>query len=561
MAVEIVKNSRSERRGISFGPIFFMDGLNTAKQLSSASLFQNPITSQKANSIWWIKQNLPLNSLPAIYLKPHQEITEDILERIEYPAFIRPCPINPRPGEIESDIAHHEKSLLLILDYFSCKMSKKHEEMGDIVIQPFKEAIANIVWTAGIMVIGPFYDGATRGISPSIIINTPPPDFYKKAIQDLSISSADIEMVVDSNMSVWVTQIRSASLRKFSIAPGPKGACPGFLSYSPLRVQDNRIISIGDSIEGTSALCDQMQKTEDNVIVYHPNGSPLSHIAAQCHKKNYSYVTTDVQDAEWLSEPVHGWVIKGASLDENYKVDYFPNDFFMGIETGLKPTAIADVRKAWKTSLPFYHYVHQISICKRIAYLSGIFIGNLLRITLAISMRQAWQLTRNADICPEIKANIASCYTSNGFNTYSLCAAALQIRHEEFYDCFRTLYNLFKEVEQTEVQVWQSILEITWLISFRIEEKDREEVIRLSLMLLERLRQIPWALNRILERDDIYSMLHLAIPQTWNRTAQAWSQCLLILLNQESTNRYRSKENSDSSHLKSQKRENKWKEA
>jgi hypothetical protein len=138
-------------------------------------LYNSPIpqsvVSQKAKSIWWIKQNLQFNFLPSVYLKPSQEITEDILKSISFPAFVRSCPMNPRPGVIESDIARQKESFRTIFDYLSHKMSKKHEEMGDIVVQPFIPAVANIVWTSGIMVIGPGHDGATNARYPTIIIN------------------------------------------------------------------------------------------------------------------------------------------------------------------------------------------------------------------------------------------------------------------------------------------------------------------------------------------------------------------------------------------------------
>jgi hypothetical protein len=497
-----------------------------------------PLISQKANSIWWIEQNLPFNALPAIYLKPGQEITEDILESIPFPAFIRPCPVNPRPGVIESDIVHQKESFLLIFKFLSRKMLEKHEGMGDIVIQPFKAAIANIVWTAGIMVIGPDHDGATKGIYPTIIMNALPPDFYKKAIGDLFIPAADIEMIVERDMTVWVTQIRSTHSRPFSIAPGPKGAFSALLSHSPLKVADNRIITIDNMEEGINALCDQMKRKEENVIVYHPDGSPLSHIASLCLQRNYSYVTADVRNAGWLSEPTRGWVIKGRSLDDDYPIEYFPGDFFRGIEAGVKPIFPSDARKIWKTILPFHHYVHQISLCQKIAYLSGIFVGNLLRVILAIAVRKVWQLTKQIDVCPGIKDKLALCDTTKGFNTYMmLSTVALQIPYEQFTPCLHTLYNYFKAIDKEELKEylvinhreWQGILELGQLIQHKIEERNRDEVLRLSLMVLEILRQIPWALLRLLERDDVYAMQHLSIPQTWSRTAQAWAQSLLIL--------------------------------
>jgi hypothetical protein len=325
-------------------------------------LYNSPIpqsvVSQKAKSIWWIKQNLQFNFLPSVYLKPSQEITEDILKSISFPAFVRSCPMNPRPGVIESDIARQKESFSAIFDYLSHKMSKKHEEMGDIVVQPFIPAVANIVWTSGIMVIGPGHDGATNARYPTIIINALAPDFYKQALHDLSLPAAEIEMVIDENMSVWVTQIRSTSLKKLSIAPGPRGAFPGLLSHSPLRIADYPILTIKD-LSGIETLCKQIKK-EEKAIVYHPHGSPLSHIASLCFDKNYSYVTSDIRDAEWLSEPTRGWVIKGRSLDDSFQVDYFPDDFFEGIENGVKPTSPSNARKLWKTILPFHHYAQEM---------------------------------------------------------------------------------------------------------------------------------------------------------------------------------------------------------
>jgi len=100
------------------------------------------VVSQKARGIWWIEQNLQFNSLPSIYLKPKQEITEDLLKSISFPAFVRSCPVNPRPGVIESDIAHQKESFSVIFGLLSHLMSEKHEEMGDIVVQPFIPAVA-----------------------------------------------------------------------------------------------------------------------------------------------------------------------------------------------------------------------------------------------------------------------------------------------------------------------------------------------------------------------------------------------------------------------------------
>jgi hypothetical protein len=147
---------------------------------------------------------------------------------------------------------------------------------------------------------------------------------------------------------------------------------------------------------------------------------------------------------------------------------------------------------------------------------------------MAISLKQAWKLKRQMDICPEISEKLASCDTPKGFNTYSLYTSALQIPYERFDSCLHALHALFEEAKEQS-----TLSEISWIMKYKIEERKREEVIRLSLALLEVLKQRPWTLYRFLDRDDIYSMLHLSLPRTWLRTAQTWTHCLQFLKNRE----------------------------
>ena len=490
--------------------------------------------SQKAQSLKWIESHIADHALPTIlhtYLSP----SRDKNIPLEYPLFLRTCPTRPLHGLMSSFHVNSPEEYDFGLTCLLRQMNKFGEKKGIVAVQPFREAIANIVWAPGLMSLGPGHDGVTAGREPVITVNLPPPSFYKQAIADLKIPAAEIEMVVDSNLRVSVTQVRHAE-GHFSIDQPPVNAIPGFLQKSPMKLTDCYIKEVR-SLDDISELC--KLPSHADVIVSHPNGSMLSHAAAWCRQQGYSYAVTDLvkhlagmsdYDKEaWLHEPSRGWLVSGPpDLADVTAIDYYQGTYFKGFEYALEACSLQELISRWVTLQPYLSYSTGKMITREMSGLAGVFAGTLLRSVMVMSAEMAHRATtshRNAVGGPACRL----------ISQKAEQAGPLNLRPRQMSEVLDALCTLFSgprnciwPLSADNWQEWRKMIAWANDLLTAFEERNRTVVVSAVTRFLTCVAVLNWAFADTFGQN----MLDLPSekPKEWKKTAQIWTRCLMILI-------------------------------
>jgi len=492
------------------------------------------VYSQKALSLSWIEKNIPQHALHTKMCKTQTDVKEAMIYRDmpEFPAFIRSCPQSPQHGVMQSLRVDTPEEYVMGLRCLLLQMQAFQEE-SVIAIQPFCDATANIVWGPGIMSIGPGHDGVTAGKSPVITVNAPAPSFYEQAIRDLNLPEAEIEMLVDRNGKVWVSQVRHA-LGHFSIGSPPVSAIPGFLHKTPVNLSASRIIKVNSLLDIEQLYYAGKSFPTEDVIVSHPYGSILSHAAAWCREKGYSYAVTDLSAFMkeegyycggrdiWLHEPSKGWLLSSETQDQDYvsdtPIDSFRGTYFRGIEWALEGCGLDEIRRRWKTIIAFEQYAQEQVMTRETAGLAGVFTGTLLRTIIALSVDMMRRMfggceNRRAVINPDV--------------AYGLDVS--QYRIDDVIDILLSIYGM-KEHRTTDgvLSRWKSLLMMAAALKSAYGVRDRNRTVSAADALLRCVRDMDWAFSDAFGTDLLASS-RLDSATDWERVAQTWAACLSIL--------------------------------
>ncbi len=487
--------------------------------------------SQKAQSLQWIESNISKHALPTILLTSKSSL-RDVIAPLKYPLFMRTCPTNTQHGLLDSFQVNSQEEYELGLRCLLDQMNRRGEQAGIIAIQPYCQAIANIVWAPGIMAIGPGHNGVTAGREPVITLNIPPPAFYDQAIWELGIPAAEIEMVVDSEMRVLVTQVRHAT-GHFSIEQPPLHAIPGFLQKSPMKLT-NCYIQMVRCLDDIAKLCKLPSRSDVDVIVSHPNGSMLSHAAAWCRQRGYSYAVTDLvkhlscmsdYDKEaWLHEPSRGWLVCGHSdLSASTAIDYYRGTFFRGFEYALGASSLEELSSRWITLQSFLYYSTGKVITREMAGLAGVFAGTLLRSVLVLSVDMAHCATASY-------RNIALNKTSYRVGQ----DVPLDLSPPQIGEVMAALREIFNDhgnciwpLSEDHWHKWRKMIICASNLLAVFEKRDRSNTVSSATALLNCVAGLQRSFA------DAFGKTMLDLPCTdsaeWSRTAQIWTRCLMIL--------------------------------
>jgi len=495
------------------------------------------VQSQKALSLQWIEKNIPHCALHTRLYEIQNDVKEAMIYRDlpEFPAYIRSCPTLPQHGVMQSLRVDTPEEYVMGLRCLLLQMQAYQEENSVIAIQPFCDAIANIVWGPGIMSIGPGHDGVTAGKSPVITVNAPAPSFYEQAIRDLNLPEVEIEMLVDRNCKVWVSQVRYAP-GHFSIGTPPVSAIPGFLHKTHLNLSASRIIKV-NTLMDIEQLCyvGKSYPTED-VIVSHPYGSILSHAAAWCREKGYSYAVTDLSAFMmdegfyhggrdiWLHEPAKGWLLSSEKQDQGYDVSNTPIDdfrgtYFRGVEWALEGCGMEEIRQRWKTIIAFEQYAQGQVMTREIAGLAGVFTGTLLRTVVALNVDvMRCMFGGREDRSVVLKPDVAYGLDVN------------QYRIDDVIDILLSI-NGAKEHHTPQDSVlsrWKQSLMMAAALKSAFELRDRNRTVSAADTLLMCVRDMDWAFSDAFGTDLLASS-RLDPAKDWEQVAQTWAVCLSIL--------------------------------
>jgi len=498
------------------------------------------LMSQKALSLRWIERNVSNHALPTIMYRSIDSVREAISLHSPpvFPSFIRTCPRKARHGLIQSLRVDSIEEYLMGMRCLFLQMQHYGETQGAIAIQPFCESVANIVWAPGVMAIGPGNNGVTAGgKTPVITINAPAPAFYGQAIKDLAIPEAEIEMVVDRNMRVWVTQVRQAP-GHFSVGPPPVNAIPGFLHKTPLNLTKSRVIMIrglGDIDE----LCAYIPGPGEDVIVSQPNGSILSHAAAWCRLRGYSYTITDlskhlaafVGDCRdvWLHEPSRGWLLSrdmGATPEATGPIDNFRGSYFRGLEHALQTCNPEVLRSRWVAAIPFEMYATNQIVSRELAALAGVFTGTMVRTIVASCVDAVWRA-----FSPTSRTEFGTSAAVYGMDATNLTNDDVMSTLLAIFDRDGGGIQRLQTHADTPLRQWQwrHILGEAFSLMSAFGLRDRDKTVSIAMSLLSCMQAMRPMLEDVFGVDPLAEAEDLDPSNEWVATARMWATCLRML--------------------------------
>ena len=366
------------------------------------------------------------------------------------PVFIRACPLNPRPGVLESSPAFSQDEFMLVGLRIIEKMLSLDDAPkpmydhgyvdphGSIIIQPFIKADASCVAAPGsYIVMGPDHDGVTAGGKglKVAIPHTLEDDQTIGNLKTLGIDPAHIELEFVSRVNrAWyhgdtldevlpkamhssqgvrhdahIVQLRG-STGHASLVPAPAGVTiNGLVPQGIVEVKHVHLVADDGEEELArmeAALHDGMP---EGTVVAHPNGTHLSHHAGQCRKYEVPYIASNVEVGSTWVECASGWVIDDPSFEPQ---PYDPYEYYVPFARGLYTGLYRYARQYGWLSNHFHQFVGgPLMDPESTAYLGGVYVGWVLNSSLAVAVGELRHAPgRKNNLLPSHMATIEAMY-------------------------------------------------------------------------------------------------------------------------------------------------------
>lgn len=377
-----------------------------------------------------------------------QELHNHIVARFngnDWPLFVRACPLVPRPGVLESSRANcrnevDEVARRIITTMMSPDTSDEPmyehgitDPHGTVMVQPFINATASaVVAPNNYILMGRDNDGITAGkdgLRVAIPMTNDPNINRDFSILDLNPDLIEIEFVSEvkgelrdslreSNTNGVQQKLAMVQLRGSKghrpIAPAPKGVNINGTFHGAERITINHIHLVSDNTDEQLDLMEQALRKgmPEGSVVLHPNGSHLSHHAAQCFKYGVPYIASaDPQVGEQWTQAALGWVVldnDGIYEPQPYDPLDFADEFAKGFAVGF--TNYARLHGWLSTS--FHQFIGgPIGNPAETAYLGGAYVAWLINATLSVGFGELRHLYCNAHNATALSyATIAAVY-------------------------------------------------------------------------------------------------------------------------------------------------------
>jgi hypothetical protein len=197
--------------------------------------------------------------------------------------FARPCPETPRHGFLESRVVKSSAELIALV-----KETLEIDPKGEVMVLPFVDATHNLIWTPGLVSIGPGHDGATAGKDTlSIPLAGKIPKGITQTLHQAGVPAGEwpyIEAVVEKEGPPRYTQLRAG--------PKVEGVNPDFI---PKEVKVEKILTPNTQSTTPTDLLEWetlMREAAPGTVVYHPGGSLISHYAIHARVCGVPFLTT-----------------------------------------------------------------------------------------------------------------------------------------------------------------------------------------------------------------------------------------------------------------------------
>lgn len=185
--------------------------------------------------------------------------------------FVRPCPMTPRHGFVDSRFIVTEEEATQIIN----ETLAADKEAEFLLMKKIKSS-HSAIWTPGLMVIGPDNDGATTGRDSFPL---PVGGDYLKSTYAIT-QHANVKSAPYVELLWQASQIKPTAIA-VQLRDGPK--LPQQIDYVTKAVKvTNVIVAQGDLLEWES----KMKNQPEGTVIYHPGGSLASHYSVHAVLNN-----------------------------------------------------------------------------------------------------------------------------------------------------------------------------------------------------------------------------------------------------------------------------------
>lgn len=233
--------------------------------------------TQKANGIYALQTLVSSGAthdiqVPSFICKPVEDLKKSEFYRdLFINKFVRPCPVTPRHGFVDSRLVTTPTQLSIIIG----ETIDADPEAEMIAMDPIT-AVMSGIWTPGQMTLGGSNDGATSGRDSTTIpiLGELIPSY---CLKDAGVADAPYVELVWSKQSVDL----AVGPSYVQLRNGPK--LPQTVDFIPGRMEVKRLmVAKGDLLEWET----KMKKVSPGTVVYHPGGSLASHYAVHAVLNN-----------------------------------------------------------------------------------------------------------------------------------------------------------------------------------------------------------------------------------------------------------------------------------
>jgi len=245
------------------------------------------------------------------------ECAEQLPALVDAPVFVRPCPMRPRHGFVDSRICHTAGEVAAVWDE-----ARAADPEAEIVIMSPITATCSAVLADGRLAIGPGHAGATAGHGVQelrvIPLSWGPGILIAAGIQD--DETAYLELVTGTDEG-FASPVRTYAVQ---LRAGP--SLPASVDYIPCETVVTSVVTPHDDLLRWET---EVAAFPPGTVVVAPGGSLASHAAIHCVINGISYVTS--------FSPAVGDTIRPASDVPQFMLD---------VAAFMRGSATADVQLA-----------------------------------------------------------------------------------------------------------------------------------------------------------------------------------------------------------------------
>ena len=362
------------------------------------------------------------------------------------PMFIRACPLNPRPGVLESSPASNLDDAREIVERIVRTMLSKDpsdtpaykhgyiDPQGMLIVQPFVEAKASaVMYPNSHIVMGEGNAGVTAGEDCFKVVLKVGEDTYLNhdlGKIDIDPSKIELEFVSTQNndartsnghmvKDTYLVQLRgSHGAPPIAPAPSMPSDFDGRLYGGNLfgcddgTVEVKQIIHVKNADDSELAWLEEQLREhagEDGLVVSHPLGSDGTHHCGQCMKYGVPYIKGGVNIGDTYVQVVSGWVCDDPSIEPvPYDIMEYADSFMAGVDVGLYGFSR---QYGWLSNL-FHQFMdgQMLHDPEQTAYLAGVFAGYMVAAPYSVSLGEVRHYGQKKNKTPLLWTTLQSLY-------------------------------------------------------------------------------------------------------------------------------------------------------